>query len=431
MKSLAFVGLAVVSAFLATPRQVEVKSVAIAVLPKAATTATFHLKNARDSALVAWEVGLLASGDAMDRIVTTAGEDHFWMPVATGSRGPMQPGESREMRILRGGPASPAAVVTMAIFADGYSEGTATSLQKALKSWQERADDLAWWARAFNDMPRSSDAEARRYLAAKIVERSPLPDSVGIRANLGGLVRADPPPRGLIVDVERRFRQGADAQLAMARRFLARGIPAGSGAVKSVRVDFTAAPSDQYDLRIENLTDKVIEAWGLEVTAEKHTRQEFADACADAPDSTSPRGRFQPHQVRLEPLSSNTTADQPPPLARVLYVVFDDLSAEGPQDAIERVFRERERQAEEYAYWIPVLKDTETMPASEVKAFLEAKEAERARHAAAAGRFFFPETRDLRELLDRSPDRFAVVVDAKIQSMEEARTRLLRHVKAE
>jgi hypothetical protein len=301
-----------------------------------------------------------------------------------------------------------------------------------VKSWQERADDLAWWVRVFDEMPRSSDAEARDYLAAKTIERAPLPESTGLRSNLGGLLVGNRPPGWLFAVLDREYRATAQARLNTARRFLARGIPTEAvGPVKAVNVGFASAPGTDPWARLENLTDKVIEAWQVESYTSPTSGHSFqsVDACGTPRLDPSRRGRIQPHEVREEPLGGGSARGGRIPVVKLSYIVFDDLAFEGSQSDIDRLFRLREQRADDLAYSIQVLKEAATKPIDEVKAFLQAKQDDRTRQAAAARRPFFSDLRNAIQEIDRRPDRFATYVEFEVGRMEESRAGLLRHLK--
>lgn len=136
---------------------------------------------------------------------------------------------------------------------------------------------------------------------------------------------------------------------------------------------------------------------------------------------------LQPSAIRELVVRSDVNPNAPP-VVRLTFVLFDDLSFEGSTAARDEVLRHRERQADEYAYSIAVVQQIAALPPAEVEAFLVAKRAERARQLQLEGRR--GETQRLEQFLREakgSPERFVAGAKGRAESMARQRQRLLRH----
>ncbi len=412
-------------------QQAEVKSATVSLVPRPASSITLTIENLRDSPMIAWEVELLASAES-PRALSTTGSDSLWIPRSSGSGyGPVQPHEQRTTQIpftSSRGEAITAARVIVAVFEDGYAEGTPAAISNLTKSWQERAGELAWWNGVFARMPRSSDQEAREYLISKRIERAPFPDSVGLRGHLNGVLQGNRPNGWLFTVVDREFVAGVKTQLAIATRFLDREASTTAPAfVRSVASNVASQPGTDYTMRIENLSDKRIEAWGVEDVPSGGRAGGLQTTDAGA-DSTGRRG-LQPHDVREEPFGRYRVAPgEPPPVVKMAFIVFDDLTYEGSPQEVRHLLQQREQRAEVLGFWIQALKEASTLPVDQLKTFLTAKEAEIARRATAENLPFGQgEIRDVFANLERMPERFPGMLQSKIRLMEESRAALLRH----
>jgi hypothetical protein len=421
-------GLALIAATtpMALAQQTEVKSATVTLVRKPATTITVYIENLRDSPIDAYEIDLFAASDPTRRL---GGET--WVGQIPGVIKGIRPHETRAVELpVRGTSESAVARMTMVAFEDGYAEGSRPALDALRKKQQQRAEDLAWWVRVFDSMPRSSDAEVKEYLLAKTIERAPVEDLTFLRTNLRTILGSNGRQGWLLALIDKTYRPRAEAELASAKNFLSRSIAQDlPEAVKSVNIRSEPAASTDLVLRIENVRDVPIEAWRVDSEDRGGQSSQWTDACGSR--SSDPHGSIQPHEVREESFSRRIANGEPLPVVKLGFVLFEDLSFEGSQAEVDRLFRGREQRADDLAFWIQALKEAAAMPIAEAKTFLEAKENDRARQAAAVRRpFGRGEIRDVLDQLERAPERFAAYVELKQKRMEEARTVLLRHLKA-
>jgi hypothetical protein len=402
----------------------EITSVRFRVEPTTAAL-SIAIENLRDSALVAWRIELVPGGATESNFI---GSLFPWSP----GQGPVAPHETRiePFRAITIAGTSEARAAA-AIFADGYYQGSGPALDRFFAGVKERTADLTYWIDVFNKVPDASSKEATDYLLAKIAEpagQSPS-DPLEIRSNLLGRVQG-PRPDWWVPRTVQDYQRDLAAALRNARVPL---VAAPAGAPPSLAVRTVPSTSTDYTAYIENLRDTRIEAWVIDTDRSPDGRsrgKQSWDACIGDPAlelAANLRGRIRPHEVREEfiPMSSRAEPSQ----IRLAMVLFEDLSFEGSTEDRDLVLKERERQADEAAYWSQAFKEAAALPGDQVKAYLQAKRTERAAQNAAAGRGVTThEVDDALAALERSPQTISSWLSARQATLEGQRARLSRHV---
>jgi hypothetical protein len=150
----------------------EVKSVRISLKPQDVPIERVTIENRRNSPLVFWDIGLSAPGAS--RASLTHYSDRSWPrgDDAAGD-GPIKPNARRVIDVDLGNRSDLQTVaLRMVVFADGFCEGAPGVLAAWRAQNDERADDLAYWVRAIDAVPRDSAQELRRYFVERASERA-------------------------------------------------------------------------------------------------------------------------------------------------------------------------------------------------------------------------------------------------------------------
>lgn len=136
-----------------------------------------------------------------------------------------------------------------------------------------------------------------------------------------------------------------------------------------------------YSALIVNRRPVPIEAFGLEEIAPYETRvlrahrMDFALA-----DPATPRpgvGRIAPGEEREVRLQAQTQAESvKAPVVRLSFVLYEDLSFEGRQDARNELFAAREKTAEAVAAALEAVRQAAALPDGQAIPFLERRRAE-------------------------------------------------------
>ena len=111
-------------------------------------------------------------------------------------------------------------------------------------------------------------------------------------------------------------------------------------------------------------------------------------------------------------------------------MLFDDLSFEGLSDQRERLLRDREAQAADYAFAIDVIEKAAALPPNEMRPFLALKRGERMAQPGADGRAGTVSAIDeFTRMVTDSPDRADAIVKGMVPRLERQRQQLIRHVR--
>jgi hypothetical protein len=401
-----------------------VKGARVSLLSKPQAVLNVTIENRRDNPLIWWQLRVKMGGPGGPGM----------MHSATGS---IQSGGRQTVPVQLTDPQDVAtATLAFVEYDDGFYEGTAQAVQAWRKTREERAKDLSYWVGVFGLMPRVSEAELRRYLSDRASERAGVAptDPSGVRTKLAGAFYRHPSGPD-VWDAVDRVRVETQAALA----WMTRELP-GTATARVVETVSSAAIAAQelaktstFVAAIENLRDVPIEAVGFEVLEQGSNRRPSSrrfDYCLAAEQGRRP-GRIQPKEIREEAFGMDANPDKPLPGVRLSYVLFDDLSFEGATDYRDELFRSREVQADDYASGIAALRQIATVKASEVDAFLTSKRAERARQLQTEGR------RGDLLILDnlirnakQSTAQFLTGAKARLESLERAHQRLIRHKSA-
>ena len=154
-----------------SPEIPEVTGARVALVPRTAAGLSVTLENRRSSPLVECAIGITRPGESAPSEI----HSYFFSGAYPGrpESGPLQPNARRELElVLRNGNGMETPAMTLAVFADGFVEGTPGQVEAWRTRRREQIDDLAYWVRAFDGMPRINEPAVRDYVAARVLERA-------------------------------------------------------------------------------------------------------------------------------------------------------------------------------------------------------------------------------------------------------------------
>jgi hypothetical protein len=410
-------------------QDVDVRSATIALQPTTIAVEMVTVENRRSSPLVAWEIGLSRPGE--NRASMAANSDFSWQVIHPSSTsGPINPSERRAIELELADRDLGQPTLRLAVFADGYIEGVADVIDRWHAQRRERAEDAAYWVRAFESMPVSSDDNAKQHLAARAAERAVQVsgDPSGIRGRLWRIWIHTPRPPGWLSAVIDPIRREAERQLAVLtqRSTTAPALESASPVVLSSK----RAALTEYVAVVKNLRDVPIEAVGFEILEPGGRRSgQTADYCTADRASPGGGGRISPGESREFRLDAKIRDEARLPTLRISFVIFADLVYEGEAAKRDALFRAREQQADDIAFANTVRAGAMTKSGADVLAFLVARRAERDLAMQTQGRQ--PRLRLLDDLIEqakRSPESLREN-SAVAQELERQRGLLLRHLK--
>lgn len=342
----------------------------ISVIRDPASVVSVTLENLRHAPLVAWELGLQRSG--ADRPETIESADFSaagpWAP----DFGPVAPNERRTATFHS--PADPSSVpmVTLAVFADGYVEGTATSVAGFRKRREQEREDLRFWIDALETMPAGSDEGLRRYVRNQLtLGAAQGPESI-FAANLRGVVteKAQRPPGWLAGAVRQQVR-AARERLASLERPLT-GLASAAGEVTGVRL--SRVPGEGHTTigaEIENLSEVPLEALRVVYPGGDRT----IDFCGVLGPADGPIQPGERRTLRLEPA---VDANTPTPVVTLTFLLFSDFTFQGRTADRDDVLRGRERLADQLAFAVAALSEAAHLLPEQIAPFLESQRRSRA-----------------------------------------------------
>lgn len=395
----------------------------VSVIERSTGALAVTLENLREAPLVAWQVGAVPPGASDPGPVHTA--DHSHPGSFAPDTGPLAPDGRRRVNISLDNPAAGwTAVVLLAVFADGYYEGTPAAVEQLRQRRWAQADDLRYWITALKEMPPQSD-HARVFLRdalARHAARFGTPGT-GFAQTLRSLAAEDTPrPPGWLVAVLKHRAAEAQAHLARLDQPL-RGAP--ESRVVSVAVSSSVTTVGRLAALVENLRNVPIEAIGLRYPSGEMT----ADYCGSVVPFPG-QGSIIPGETRemLRP-SLSRNADGTWPDVTLSYVMFADLTFEGRREARDELLRERERRAAARAFWSAVLSEALLQPPDQVPAFLESKKRQRAVATASTreGPGGAPEIDQLIARAKTAPHEVAALASEMIGVFERQRAQCLGH----
>jgi hypothetical protein len=333
--------------------------------------------NRRDSALVAWEIGLFRPGAPRPEYVS--GSDFTGSIVSfSADSGPVHAGASRTIRLSTFEESGYSAAVTFALFADGHYEGEPRATEAFLEKRTKEADDLRYWLGALSGIPAESDDDVRRGLrerVAKAADAGRLRDST-LGANLRNLATEEfQRPVGGVLRTFKHYLESARARLASLERPVA--VEPERAQVVSVAVRATAVTNVLTTARVQNLRDVPLEV--VKVVEFENGRRSggmMTDLCCQA-EARSESGPIQPGETR-EFLSGSVREKEAVRHAELEFVMYADLTWEGPRSLRNEVLKTRELRAADAAFWAGVLTDAGLMPVEQGIAYLQTKTRERA-----------------------------------------------------
>jgi hypothetical protein len=320
-----------------------IKGARIELAVKTVTGLKVTLENRRESPLVQCTIGLRARDQASGNEFFT----FYFHEQSPGPRdtSPVQPQTRRVLELTRHNQVDiEAPVLQLAVFEDGFAEGAPRELDEWRQGRQDHLDDLAYWVRAFDAMPRISDPEARAFLAARLIERRPAgptpgvprvaaPDASPVRVRLQRIIDQYPTGPDIWIPLD-RLRADVRRELAAVPAEPPRGR---DGPITDVGLSWEPATPTEFVARIENLRDVAIEAFGFELVDPITARPRSArrsDACGTSREPDRPgSARIQPKEVRDLFLGSPPRDSE----LRLSFVLFDDQVFEGSAEAREQL----------------------------------------------------------------------------------------------
>ena len=413
----------------AAAQDTDIKSASIALERKTSPIEIVTLENKRDSPLVAWHIAL-QGGEGKGGLTHTS--DFSWQNRPAGmTGGPIKPQERRQVEIELRDPDVGSPTLTLALFEDGYIEGTPEAIDLWQKQRRDRADDAHYWIRVFANLPAGSESESRRYLEIHAAERAAEggSDPSGLRIRLSNALRVSRQPGSLLNEVEKLSQEASRQYDALTRR------PARAPALEvstPVALSSRREAIAEYVVVIRNLRNVPIEAVGFElldpVSLKPRSGQGADFGVSEIGTRTGNTGRIGGGDSREFPLASKTP-DGSPPVPRLTFVMFDDLTYEGSSASRGSILASRESNADDITYALGARAEAMAKSLSEVAPFLTAKKLERANALQAQGRHI--NLRYIDELIHQaSLGRERIADDSPyVQHLVRYRAQLLRHLK--
>jgi hypothetical protein len=411
----------------------EVKGARVSLVPKTAAVLNLMIENHRNSPMVEWQIGLFSHGGErrMTSFSNFSGRPSELQPRS----GPIQPNERRTIEVeLRSAPDVETAAMRLAVFEDGHYEGEADAVERWRTERQERVDDLDYWMRVLDQVPRDSELNGRSYLAARATERAGqvTRDSSGIGDKLQTVLRGSTSGPDVWRWLDRLLLDARTERALLTRQPSATETPRATRPVTSATIESQhRTGTTAYVASVENLRNMQIEAFGFELVdpvSGRPTSAQSHDFCLAEPEGRGD-GRLAPYETRDFQLSATPDPNAPLPLIRFAFVLYDDLSFEGRAAERDELLRDREGRADDYAFALAALAKAAALPPDEAPAFLAAKRAERARQLQTAGRRGDLYTLDdLIRQANASPERIGQIAQSMHDVLERQRSRLLRHL---
>jgi len=185
----------------------------------------------------------------------------------------------------------------------------------------------------------------------------------------------------------------------------------------------------QVLVEIENLRDVPLEAWEFFVgNADGRTGIGSSTDAGAALEDAERAGVVRPHAIR-EIVMGLDAADSSARPAQVTmrFALWRDLSWEGDKGSVDRLFSERDRRANEYAYWIAAFKDALAMEPADAVKYLERRQDERVRATPGEPGFLLSSYPNWKSLSVTAPDRLLQTIDRHRAVLEQQYALLTRH----
>jgi hypothetical protein len=410
-----------------------VKGARVSLVPKTAAVLNLTIENHRNSPMVEWQIGLFShSGEPR---MTSFSDFSRRPPELQPRSGPIQPHERRTIEVeLRTAPDVETAAMRLAVFEDGYYEGEADAVERWRTERQERVDDLDYWVRVLDQVPRDSEPDVRSYLAMRAKERAGqvTRDFSGIGDKLQTVLRGSTSGPDEWRRFDRLLVEARTERALLTRRPSATETSPATRPVTSVTIESQhRTGTTAYVASVENLRNVEIEAFGFELVdavSARPTSAQRHDFCLAEPEGRGD-GRLAPYETREFQLGVTPDPNEPLPLIRITFVLYDDLSFEGRAADRDDLLRDREGRADDYAFALAALAKAAALPPDQAPAFLAAKRAERARQLQTEGRNGDLYTLDdLIRQANASPERIGQIAQSMHEVLERQRSRLVRHL---
>ena len=344
------------------------------------------------------------------------------------------PGGTGQLAIPRqaGAPALPVKV-TLAIFSGGIVEGEPAEVARVHTQSTLLEEDLSVWRDALSVMPRSPQSEAFGFLRATIEQRlkEQPPDPSGMRRRAEVWVREDRAPGftfsvidSTLRDIEGRL--SVVAPEARAARQPRRPRPI----TELVRLESSTGTTNEYAVKVANSRDVPLDTWVAIVTEARTGRPLRAiarDTVRELERGMAPPG-IDPGELRTIGTYQPDDEVQGEVAGHLDFAMWQDLFWQGRQENEQRTITNRERAAEEHAFFIEPLKSAAELSAPLALNLLRARQQEF--RAGPLGRQSFGLETLLAEwegLASRAPGMLANELKAHAAALERSRVALLRH----
>jgi hypothetical protein len=390
----------------------------LTVIDKSVKTLLVTIENQRDSPLNEWRV------------------DSPW--VSFGGRDVIAPHERRvvSIELKDDRAATRPTTVELAAFEDGYYEGRGRMFDRWVTERTERREDLAYWVKAFMSMPRVSESGLRTFLADHFAARASRETRMirHVSDRVQELMRQFPEGPEIWPRLD-RLRKEVEAEYLGATRVPIGG--AKSGSVDTVTAASVVAtelrPSTSYSIVIENLRDVPIVAFGVQDFDPANGRRRggsWTDFCVTDPADPWPRNeRIPPNGTR--DLGARFGPGPVVPLAKLSFVMFEDLRFEGESAQREELLRAREARADDAAFALATLDEASARPASELEGFFVARRETALKQRQRQG-IALPLEQTIEHFLltirSSSPERFLAEIPATRARLTGQIARLRRHL---
>src|SRR5687767_7173024 len=130
----------------------DIRGATIALARRAAAAQTVTIENLRQSPLLAWAIRISGAPGTGS---TVTGSDFTWQIAPAGpDSGPIASGKQRvvEVPLTPGTTSSLPPTLELAVFADGFTDGTPAAIARWRNERREHVEDAAYWRDAFAKM---------------------------------------------------------------------------------------------------------------------------------------------------------------------------------------------------------------------------------------------------------------------------------------
>ncbi len=323
--------------------------------------------------------------------------------------------------------------VTLAMFAGGVVEGEPEEVARVYAQSTLLEEDLSTWRDALSVMPRSPQSEAFGFLRATIEQRrkEQPPDPSGMRRLAEVWVREDRAPGFTFAVIDSTLKDIDGRLSVVAPEARAARQPRQPRPMSGlIRLDVADGTAQESVVKIANERDAPLEAWAAvvtEATTGRPLRAIGRDTVRELERGTTPPG-IEPRELRAIG-TYQPDGDVAGGLAVHLeFAMWQDLFWQGWQEREQRTLANRERSAEEHAFFIGPLRSAADLPAPQALALLRTRQQE-FRQSPLGRQSFGLETllAEWERLAARAPGMLSNELKAHATALERSRVLLLRH----